>query len=455
MWLPSHGQPKSAIQFYDTTTTQPTAKIGWTGMANNGSFFVEMPNNKKVTITGGDMTVTGQVTATQFSGSGTGLTNVTPASHAHPESDITGLTGDLGKKADTATVMPLIRSKADAGSVGITAQAVSDSLKRKADTTKVNQLFAGGQNNQVWKKTAAGGYGWGNDSVGTTVTAGVTQITAGSGIALSPSGGTGVVAIAVPNGGIDSNRIASNTISKTRIAPNSIDSTCLANNSVGTSEIADSSVTGGKIASNAISDANIYSISGSKIHPDFGYNDIKTKSYVYLGDSVRIGPLNGVQMFSIGELDPTYGWCGLVDVDISATARCNARYRGDVYVEDHMHCPSYLNDSDRRLKKEISPFDSALAKIKQLQGVYFLWDRDKYPEKNLPEGRQIGFVAQDVERVVPELVHTDADGYKSITYDKVAAMLVEAIKEQQKMIDTLRIENAVLKREMAEIIPAR
>jgi len=67
-----------------------------------------------------------------------------------------------------------------------------------------------------------------------------------------------------------------------------------------------------------------------------------------------------------------------------------------------------------------------------------------------PAGRRelqsdVGLVAQEVERVLPELVHTDAEGMMSVDYSRLSAVLVEAVKEQQAMINELREEVSKLK----------
>jgi hypothetical protein len=64
------------------------------------------------------------------------------------------------------------------------------------------------------------------------------------------------------------------------------------------------------------------------------------------------------------------------------------------------------------------------------------------------ENRAVGFIAQEVEQVLPEVVQTESttEGYKSVQYDKVVALLVEAIKEQQKQIESLKIQVNKLKR---------
>jgi hypothetical protein len=104
-----------------------------------------------------------------------------------------------------------------------------------------------------------------------------------------------------------------------------------------------------------------------------------------------------------------------------------------------LHCHSEIFPSDRRYKTSITPIDSSLSKVEKLQGVYYDWDRSKWPKKNFPEGKQVGLIAQEVEKVVPEVVNTDKEGCKSLSYDKLTAVLIEAVKELEQ-------ENELLKR---------
>ena len=55
-------------------------------------------------------------------------------------------------------------------------------------------------------------------------------------------------------------------------------------------------------------------------------------------------------------------------------------------------------------------------------------------------GRHLGLIAQEVETVVPEVVDTSDDGYKSINYDNLTGLLIEAIKEQQRQIEALQAQ---------------
>ena len=89
--------------------------------------------------------------------------------------------------------------------------------------------------------------------------------------------------------------------------------------------------------------------------------------------------------------------------------------------------------SDERLKKNIKPIDNALADICQLEGVTFDW-RDTGTQGQ-------GFIAQQVEPIIPDVVNTDEDtGMKSINYVGLIGHLVEAIKTQQTQIDDLKAE---------------
>jgi hypothetical protein len=91
------------------------------------------------------------------------------------------------------------------------------------------------------------------------------------------------------------------------------------------------------------------------------------------------------------------------------------------------------NTSDIRLKTNVETLTGGLERVMHLRGVEFNWRSD-------PEGKKmIGFIAQETEPVVPELVFTNpTDGYMGINYAEMTAVLVEAVKEQQKMIGELQ-----------------
>ncbi len=90
-------------------------------------------------------------------------------------------------------------------------------------------------------------------------------------------------------------------------------------------------------------------------------------------------------------------------------------------------------NSDKRLKKDIVDMNDAYTKLNSLRGVYFYWNTEKYPDREYSDHRQIGVIAQEVENVFPELVE-EVDGYKSVNYIGLIPVLIEATKEQQKII---------------------
>ena len=108
------------------------------------------------------------------------------------------------------------------------------------------------------------------------------------------------------------------------------------------------------------------------------------------------------------------------------------------------------NASDIRLKENIQPIENSLEKVKSLSGFTYNWNKtaqDLGFEGKEHDELQVGLSAQDVEKIQPEVVKpapVDKD-YKTIQYEKLVPLLVEAIKEQQEQIETLKTEVAVLK----------
>ncbi|MBI4993891.1 tail fiber domain-containing protein [Candidatus Wolfebacteria bacterium] len=94
---------------------------------------------------------------------------------------------------------------------------------------------------------------------------------------------------------------------------------------------------------------------------------------------------------------------------------------------------SWNTSSDLRLKKDIIPLENILPKLANINAVGFNWI-----EKNKDDKHQIGFIAQEVEKEFPELVSTDGNGYESMDYGKMSAVLLEAIKELKAENDSLK-----------------
>jgi len=119
-----------------------------------------------------------------------------------------------------------------------------------------------------------------------------------------------------------------------------------------------------------------------------------------------------------------------------------------LYVAGNAYATGIWESSDVRWKKNIMPIQNALQKISRLRGVSYEWKTYKYPDMGFTKGMQIGLIAQEVESVFPELVNTDDNGYKAVSYEKLTPVLAEAIKEQQSQIEELRAQIEELKREI-------
>jgi hypothetical protein len=102
--------------------------------------------------------------------------------------------------------------------------------------------------------------------------------------------------------------------------------------------------------------------------------------------------------------------------------------------------------SDSTMKKNIVPIDQSLLKVMGMNGVYFNWKNDETGP------RKVGFIAQEMEKVLPEVVFTNpTDGKKGINYAELSAVLVGAIKEQQQQISNQQSEIDMLKAELEAI----
>ena len=118
--------------------------------------------------------------------------------------------------------------------------------------------------------------------------------------------------------------------------------------------------------------------------------------------------------------------------------------------------------SDIRAKKNIETIPDALNKILQVRGVTFDWRTDEFPDKKFKTTRDMGVIAQEIEKVFPETVQTAPDGYKSVAYPELIAPLINAVKELyakwssdsqvvHREIASLKEENTQIKKENADI----
>ena len=91
--------------------------------------------------------------------------------------------------------------------------------------------------------------------------------------------------------------------------------------------------------------------------------------------------------------------------------------------------------SDERLKENLKLIQGSLEKMKQIGGYEFDWIPTPGVHSNA--GHDVGVIAQQIEKILPEVVTTRDNGYKAVKYEKIVALLIEAIKDQQIIIEDI------------------
>jgi Chaperone of endosialidase len=100
--------------------------------------------------------------------------------------------------------------------------------------------------------------------------------------------------------------------------------------------------------------------------------------------------------------------------------------------------------SDLRFKTNVQPFGAMLAKVAGLTPVTFGWRTADFPERGFGARLSYGLIAQEVEQVLPDLVVTDAQGYRAVNYSRLPLITIQAVKELKAENDVLRAQNADL-----------
>ncbi len=133
------------------------------------------------------------------------------------------------------------------------------------------------------------------------------------------------------------------------------------------------------------------------------------------------------------------GWGMVMEISTGNVGIGTSSPTQKLHVIGNILATGTITPSDYRYKKNIQPLENALAKLQQLNGVTYEMNRQAFPEWNFENNRQYGLIAQEVEKVFPEMVKTiDTKGYKGVDYVKLIPVLLEGIKEQQKQIEILK-----------------
>lgn len=128
---------------------------------------------------------------------------------------------------------------------------------------------------------------------------------------------------------------------------------------------------------------------------------------------------------------------------------CRIQGNGNMVVAGTVTASGSVLTSDIRLKKDFTRLNSSLSKLYKIDGYHYFW-KDETKNKDL----QTGVIAQEVEKIFPELVQTDDKGYKSVNYIGLIPHLIEAVKElknENKDLKELKNENKELKNRLEKI----
>jgi len=122
------------------------------------------------------------------------------------------------------------------------------------------------------------------------------------------------------------------------------------------------------------------------------------------------------------------------------TPRVKLEVSGNLIVNGRVNCKTISIYSDRRLKDNIKIIEpqEAYNIVSQLNGVRYSW-------KNDPESKKVGLIAQDVERILPEVVKDNYEGYKSVDYSSIVSILCQSIKQLKNELEELKTEFNKLK----------
>ncbi len=130
-------------------------------------------------------------------------------------------------------------------------------------------------------------------------------------------------------------------------------------------------------------------------------------------------------------------------------------------VAGNIKCSNITTSSDRRYKDNIQTLPNALDKVMAMRGTEYTMRTGEFKDMGFSEGKQLGFIAQELKDVLPELVVEETSGYMAVNYQGVIPVLVEAMKEQQVQIEekdaaiqNLEARLAKLEQMMAQLSPA-
>jgi hypothetical protein len=170
-------------------------------------------------------------------------------------------------------------------------------------------------------------------------------------------------------------------------------------------------------------------------------------------NTFRVSSAAGVYRFRIDQFYDTY-WSNTATTDVAYVKSTGTAWFQSMSVGSSLSWGGAVGEiratneitayysSDRRLKENIHVISNPISIVEQIRGVRFDWTDEHIQARGGEDGyfvrkQDIGVIAQEVEAVLPEIVATREDGTKVVKYEKLVALLIEAVKEQQQQINQI------------------
>ncbi len=139
----------------------------------------------------------------------------------------------------------------------------------------------------------------------------------------------------------------------------------------------------------------------------------------------------------------------MVNGNMGIGANPSTQYK--LYVAGAAYATIVWQSSDLSLKENIAPIESSLQKLLNVKGVSFTWKQEGNEHRGFPGGKHNGVIAQDIQKVLPEVVQDGPDGEKAVSYTELIPILIEAMKEQHKIIEKQQSDMKTLTTAIEEI----
>lgn len=195
------------------------------------------------------------------------------------------------------------------------------------------------------------------------------------------------------------------------------------------------------VVGNSQFDGNMGVAQGSSSTPSFSsFNSPSTGLFFPATNTIGFS-VSGMEKLRI---DPS-GKIGIGTTSPAYELQVNGQISGSL---------AFLISSDLRYKKEINKISNPLERLLAISGVSYKFKTDEFPDSKFSHRRELGVIAQTVEKVFPEAVSKDNNGFRSVAYTMLISPIIEAIREVNFKTKRLEDENKMLKSYLCERDPA-